>query len=209
LESKFRTLIINPGLKSSQIGIFDHNRCIFERDIVHENMNTIHHRVTNQSEFRKQAILDMLAYEGINISKLTAVGGRGGLLKPIEGGTYKVNASMLYDLKTARYGEHVSNLGGIIAYDIASGLNIDAYIVDPVVVDELEDIARVSGFPEIQRKSIFHALNQKAAARKAAAYLRANYEDLNLVDIHMGRGITIGAHKKGKVVDVNNGLNGD
>lgn len=209
LESQFRTLIINPRLNSTHIGIFDHKRCIFEQDIVHENKNTPYQRVADQTVLRKEAILDILDYEGINISKISAVGAIGGLLRPIEGGTYKVNAPMLYDLKTAQYGEHVSNLGGIIAHDIASGLNIDAYIVDPVVVDELDDVARISGVPEIERKSIFHALNQKAAARKAAAQLRVNYEDINLIIIHMGRGITIGAHHKGKVIDVNNGLNGD
>lgn len=210
MHADFRLLIINPGSKSSHIAIYDGELCIFERRVTHpddECSSAI--RVVDQTEFRTRSILELLDYEGINLSYLTAVCGKGGLLKPIEGGTYKVNAAMLYDLKTARYGEHVSNLGGIIAYEIASGLNIDAYIVDPVVVDELEDIARISGLPEIPRKSIFHALNQKAAARKAALELRQIYEELNLIVIHMGRGITIGAHQRGKVIDVNNGLDGD
>src|SRR5699024_5574800 len=116
---------------------------------------------------------------------------------------------MLEDLRSETYGKHVSNLGGLIAYEIACGLNISAYIVDPVVVDELDDIARYSGVPEIPRKSIFHALNQKFVARKAADELNKTYDDLSLIVAHMGEGITIGIHHKGKVVDVNNGLHGD
>ncbi|WP_087971629.1 butyrate kinase [Oceanobacillus rekensis] len=210
MQAVYRTLIINPGSDSTQIGVFDDERCIFE-NILHYQLEQTEHdsRVIDQSEYRKKQILERLDYEGINLSKLTAVCGKGGLLRPIKGGTYKVNRTMLYDLRTAMYGKHVSNLGAIIAYDIAEGLNIDAYIVDPVVVDELEDIARYSGIPEISRRSIFHALNHKAAARKAATTLQATYEKLNLIIIHMGRGITIGAHHLGRVIDVNNGLDGD
>lgn len=210
MRSEFRLLIINPGSNSTQVGVFDDERCIFDKEIVHapEELDN-YSRVVEQSAFRKHQILELLDYQGINISKLSAVCGKGGLLRPIEGGTYKVNEPMLYDLKTGQYGEHVSNLGGIIAHEIASGLNIDSFIVDPVVVDELDDIARYSGIPEIQRKSIFHALNHKAAARKAAVDLNSSYQEINLIVIHVGKGITIGAHQKGKVIDVNNGLDGD
>jgi len=165
--------------------------------------------IIEQYDFRKNIILEQLDYEGINISKLDAVCGRGGLLQPIEGGTYEVNEAMLHDLRIGHNGEHASNLGGIIAEEIASDLNIPAYIVDPVVVDELAEIARYSGVPDIPRKSIFHALNQKAVARRAAEDLQVSYDQITLIVTHMGGGITVGAHKNGKVIDVNNGLHGD
>ncbi len=210
MQRLLRVLVINPGSTSTKIGVFDNEICIFEQTIRHkpEELDPFR-RIIDQYEYRKNVILETLDYEGINISKLSAVCGRGGLLKPIEGGTYEVNEPMLNDLKIGFNGEHASNLGGILANEIAGGLNIPAFIVDPVVVDELDEVARFSGVPEIPRKSIFHALNQKAVARKAADELKKPYEEANLVVTHMGGGITIGAHKSGKVVDVNNGLHGD
>jgi butyrate kinase len=145
-----------------------------------------------------------------DFARISAVVARGGLIKPIESGIYEVNEKMKTDLNAGLLGQHASNLGGLIADDIASGLpNAKAYIVDPVVVDELQPVARISGHPEIERISIFHALNQKAVARMYAASAGKKYEDLNLIIAHMGGGISVGAHRKGKVVDVNNGLNGD
>jgi butyrate kinase len=190
--------------------VFDNENCIFEKTIRHkpEDIKEFMY-IIDQYDFRKNVILEQLDYEGINISKLDAVCGRGGLLQPIEGGTYEVNEAMLHDLRIGYYGEHASNLGGIIAQEIAFGLNIPAYIVDPVVVDEMEEFARYSGVPDIPRKSIFHALNQKAVARRAADDLHASYEQITLIVTHMGGGITVGAHKNGKVIDVNNGLHGD
>lgn len=207
---EYRILVINPGSTSTKIGVYDNEIPVFEKTIRHE-ADTIQsfQTIFDQYEFRKNTILETLDYEGINISKLNAVCGRGGLLRPIEGGTYTVNDAMLDDLRNGFAGQHASNLGGILAYEIASGLNIPALIVDPVVVDELDSIARVSGFSLIERKSIFHALNQKAVARRVAIQLHKKYEDLNLIVTHMGGGITVGAHKQGKVVDVNNGLHGD
>ncbi|REJ10516.1 butyrate kinase [Halobacillus trueperi] len=205
-----RILVINPGSTSTKIGVFDDQEVVFEKTIRHtaEEISS-YKRIIDQYEFRKRVILDELDREGINISKLSAVCGRGGLLRPIEGGTYEVNEAMLEDLKNGYNGEHASNLGGIIANEIAQGLNIGAYIVDPVVVDELHELARVSGVPEIPRKSIFHALNQKAVARRAAADLHLSYKDARLIVTHMGGGITVGAHVGGRVIDVNNGLHGD
>ncbi|MRG86518.1 butyrate kinase [Salinibacillus xinjiangensis] len=209
-QKQYRILVINPGSTSTKIGVFDDEQCIFEKTIRHSiEVTAQYNRTIDQYEFRKQIILETLDYEGINISRLDAVCGRGGLLRPIEGGTYHVNDKMIQDLKEGLNGEHASNLGGILAKEIATGLNIPAFIVDPVVVDELDEIARYSGVPEIPRKSIFHALNQKAVARKAANDLKQSYHDLNLIVTHMGGGITVGAHKKGRVVDVNNGLHGD
>ncbi|WP_110943603.1 butyrate kinase [Virgibacillus senegalensis] len=205
-----RVLVINPGSTSTKIGIFDNDQYVFEKTIRHsaEELNQ-YHRVIDQYAFRKSVILEQLHQQGINISKLDAVCGRGGLLRPIEGGTYLVNEMMLQDLRMGYNGEHASNLGGILAYEIASGLNIPAFIVDPVVVDELAEIARYSGVPDIPRKSIFHALNQKAVARRAAVELEKPYQHLRLIVAHMGGGITVGAHDQGRVVDVNNGLHGD
>ncbi|MBB6454204.1 butyrate kinase [Salirhabdus euzebyi] len=209
-QSNYRILVINPGSTSTKIGVFENEQCIFEKTIRHSTEETSqYNRIIDQYEFRKEIILETLDYEGINISKLDAVCGRGGLLRPIEGGTYYVNDKMLEDLRQGYNGEHASNLGGILAHEIATGLNIPSFIVDPVVVDELDPIARRSGVPEIPRKSIFHALNQKAVARKAAKDLNKDYKDINLIVTHMGGGITVGAHRYGRVVDVNNGLHGD
>lgn len=209
-EVNNRILVINPGSTSTKIGVFDNDISIYEKTIRHEREELSgYDKTIDQYEFRKKTILESLDNDGINISKLNAVCGRGGLLRPIEGGTYLVNERMLSDLRTGFNGEHASNLGGILAHEIATGLNIPAYIVDPVVVDELEPIARISGFSLIERKSIFHALNQKAVARRVAKELGKKYEELNFIVVHMGGGITVGAHKKGKVVDVNNGLHGD
>jgi butyrate kinase len=163
----------------------------------------------DQYPFRKQVILDTLDREGINLTRLNAVVARGGLLRPIPGGTYKVNQAMIDDLRSGEYGVHASNLGAIIAQEIAEQLHIPAFIVDPVVVDELQPIARISGIPEIERKSIFHALNQKAVARRIAKQNGTSYEKVNYIVAHMGGGITVGAHHHGRVIDVNNGLHGE
>ncbi|MEH7391153.1 butyrate kinase [Bacillus sp. JJ1503] len=209
-EQEHRILVINPGSTSTKIGVFDNDLSILEKTIRHDTdeINAFEN-IIDQYEFRKNVILETLDKEGFNISKLNAVCGRGGLLRPIEGGTYSVNEAMLKDLREGYAGQHASNLGGIIAYEIAAALNIPSYIVDPVVVDELAPIARISGFSLIERKSIFHALNQKAVARRAAKEIGKKYEELNLIVTHMGGGITVGAHQKGKVIDVNNGLHGE
>ena len=205
-----RILVINPGSTSTKIGVFTDDIPLVERTIRHANEELDRYdSIFEQYEFRKHVVLEELDREGINVSRLSAVCGRGGLLRPIEGGTYLVNDRMLSDLRSGYNGQHASNLGGVIAHEIASGLNIPAYIVDPVVVDEMEPLARVSGFPGIERKSIFHALNQKAVARRVAQDLGKKYEDVSLIVAHMGGGITVGAHRHGKVIDVNNGLNGD
>ena len=210
MTNEYRILVINPGSESTKIGVFDNEIPLFEKAIHHDvNMIQTFPGISEQYEFRKQIILETLEFEGINISKLHAVCGRGGLLRPIPGGTYAVNSFMLEDLKTGFAGQHASNLGGILAFEIASGLNIPSFIVDPVVVDELAPIARISGLPLVERKSIFHALNQKAVARRIAKQLNKKYEDVNFIVIHMGGGITVGVHKQGKVIDVNNGLHGE
>ncbi|MCY9091195.1 butyrate kinase [Bacillus mojavensis] len=210
LHDEKRILTINPGSTSTKIGVFHNERSIFEKTLRHniEELQQFDH-IIEQYEFRKKHILETLHEQGINISKFDAVCARGGLLRPIEGGTYEVNDDMIEDLKSGYAGQHASNLGGIIAREIADGLNIPSYIVDPVVVDEMSELAKMSGMPEIERKSIFHALNQKAVARKAAASLGKRYEHMKMIITHMGGGITIGVHDRGRVVDVNNGLHGE
>jgi butyrate kinase len=168
--------------------------------------------VYSQYEFRKNLIVQFLKDNNVDISSLDAVIGRGGLLKPIPGGIYKVNQQMLNDLKNrGPLGEHASNLGAVLAYEIAkeTGKNIPSYISDPVVVDELDDLARYSGHPEFPKVSIFHALNQKAIARRYCRENNLNYNNINLIVVHLGGGISVGMHKNGKVVDVNNALNGN
>jgi len=206
----YRILTINPGSTSTKIALFDNEQEVFETTLRHSNEEIdSFDTIFDQYEFRKNIILEALTEKNMSLSTLHAVVGRGGLLKPIEGGTYAVNEAMLKDLSVGVLGEHASNLGGIIANEIATQLNIPSYIVDPVVVDELQDVARVSGLSDIERVSIFHALNQKAVARRYATSVQKRYEDLNLVIAHMGGGVTVGAHHQGKVVDVNNGLDGD
>lgn len=206
----FRMLIINPGSTSTKIAVYDDLNPVFVETLRHSTEELSPYKtIFEQYDFRKDVILKAVENKGIHIKTLNAVVGRGGLLKPIEGGTYAVNEAMIEDLKVGVQGQHASNLGGIIAFEIAKSLNIPSFIVDPVVVDEMEDIARISGMPEIERKSIFHALNQKAVAKRYAKECGKRYEDLNLIVAHMGGGISVGAHKGGKVVDVNNALDGE
>ena len=205
-----RILVINPGSTSTKIAVFDGRKEIFKTTIRHpaEEIGK-YEKIIDQYEFRKDLIIKSLEENNIKIDSLSAVVGRGGLLHPIPSGTYKVTDIMIEDLKKGVMGDHASNLGGIIAKAIADLLNIPAFIVDPVVVDEMDDVARFSGIPDIKRISIFHALNQKAVARRAAKKLNKRYEDINLIVVHMGGGISVGAHKRGRVVDVNNALNGE
>jgi len=209
-EKHHRILVINPGSTSTKIGVFEGESQLMESTLrISSEEIAQYPSIIDQYSFRKKAILESLEKENIHINTLAAICGRGGLLRPIEGGTYLVNEAMIQDLKTGYSGQHASNLGGIIAHEIASSLNLPAFIVDPVVVDELAPIARISGFSAINRKSIFHALNQKAVARRYAKQVGKKYDSLRLIVIHMGGGITVGVHEFGKVIDVNNGLHGD
>lgn len=209
--NSFRILVINPGSTSTKIAVFEDNKAIYAKNIKHtaEELAPFS-KLIDQYPFRKEIILKELKEANINIQSLHAVIGRGGLVKPIQSGVYEVNSLMLEDLKVGRLGQHASNLGGILADDIAKLIpNAKAFIADPVVVDELEEVARFSGHPKFERISIFHALNQKAIARTHANSVGKKYEELNLIVAHLGGGISIGAHKKGKVVDVNNALDGE
>lgn len=207
---KFKILAINPGSTSTKISVFENDDEIFTETIRHSSDDIQQFkRIINQFEFRKKIIEKVLNENNLLNEGLDAVVGRGGLLRPLSGGTYLIGDAILRDLRVGVSGEHASNLGGIIAYEIGKDFHIPSYIVDPVVVDELEPVARISGIPEIERKSIFHALNQKAVARSYAKEIGKPYESLNLIVVHMGGGITIGSHKNGRVIDVTNALDGE
>lgn len=206
----YKLLIINPGSTSTKIGVYEGEKELFEETLRHTNEEIKRYdTIYDQFEFRKEVILNVLKEKNFDIKTLSAIVGRGGMLRPVEGGTYAVNDAMVEDLKVGVQGPHASNLGGIIAKSIGDELNIPSFIVDPVVTDELADVARLSGVPELPRKSKFHALNQKAVAKRYGKESGQGYENLNLVVVHMGGGVSVGAHNHGKVVDVNNALDGD
>jgi butyrate kinase len=203
-------LTINPGSTSTKVALFRGEEEIFTLNLSHpvEELAKFE-KMIDQYDYRKSFIIKALEDNSIDVKCIDAVVGRGGLLHPIPGGTYEVNESMLNDLREAKRGEHASNLGGMLAYWIAKDVGCPSYIVDPVVVDEMNELARISGTPLFPRISIFHALNQKAVARQAAAKLGHRYEEVNLIVVHMGGGVSVGVHEKGRVVDVNNALDGD
>ena len=205
-----KSLIINPGSTSTKIGVFEDETLLFEETLRHSTEEIAQYAsIVDQKDFRKDIILSLLKEKDFDIKSLNVVVGRGGLLKPIPGGTYEVSDELLEDLKIGKQGQHASNLGGILAREIADEIGVPSYIVDPVVVDELEPVARLSGVPEIPRISIFHALNQKAVAKRYAKENNLKYEELNLIVVHMGGGVSVGAHQNGKVIDVFNALDGD
>ena len=206
----YRILVINPGSTSTKIGVFEDENLLFEETLRHSTEEiSKYDTIFEQKDFRKKIITDLLAEKNCDLKSFNVIVGRGGLLKPIPSGTYAVTDDLLEDLKVGVQGQHASNLGGILAREIGDEIGVPSYIVDPVVVDELMPIARYSGLEEIPRGSIFHALNQKAVAKRYAKESGQKYEDLNLIVVHMGGGVSVGAHKNGKVVDVFNALDGD
>lgn len=207
----YKILAINPGSTSTKVAVYEDTKPIVVLTLQHTKEEIDRYAgILEQFDFRKEIIVNAVKEAGVDIEKLDAVIGRGGLTKPIKSGVYRVNADMLADLSDRSRGSiHASNLGAILANDIAKQAGCQAYIADPVVVDELQDVARVTGLPEIKRKAIFHALNQKAVARTYADGKGVKYEDLNLIVVHMGGGVSVGAHRKGEVIDVNNALEGE
>ena len=204
------TLVINPGSTSTKLAVYQELQELSVKTYDHsagavKEFSTIQ----AQADYRFACVLEFLQSSAIDPAELSIIMARGGLLHPLPGGVYRVNAAMLQDLESARYGEHASNLGAVLADRMARISGCEAFIADPVVVDELTPEARISGMPDIERKSIFHALNQKIAARESAAKLGKSYEDCNLIVAHLEGGISIGAHAGGKVVDVNNALDGE
>jgi butyrate kinase len=219
-EKKVKILVINPGSTSTKIAVMELNMAtseekdgikkVFSINIKHnsEEIDTFK-CIADQYQWRKQCVLAILEENHMDISEIKYVIGRGGLMRNIPSGIYRTNELMLNDLKTGYNGEHASNLGGLIADDIAKHLGVESFIADPVVVDELEPIARISGHPAFERKSVFHALNQKAIARIYSKKAGKKYEELNLIVVHMGGGVSVGTHHKGLVIDVNQALNGE
>ncbi|TVR88871.1 MAG: butyrate kinase [Spirochaetaceae bacterium] len=210
MNEELQVLAINPGSTSTKVALFGAGAVLFETTVnhPHEELAQYEH-IGEQLPLRKAQVLSAVSSAGYGLDGLHAVVGRGGLTHPVPGGTYLVCDRMLEDLHQGVLGEHASNLGGLIARSIADPLHIPSFIVDPVVVDELEPLARYSGIPELPRTSIFHALNQKAVARRAAEASGRAYEDCRFVVAHLGGGITVAAHRYGRVIDVNDGLNGE
>lgn len=200
-----RVLVINPGATSTKLAIYEEDREIWKNTIEHnaDELNSFPH-VIDQSGYREKIILETLESRGLHPADFDAVCGRGGLFRHIPSGVYAVNDAVLEDARTGKYGEHASNLGVILAKQIAARADIPAFFVDPVCVDEMMDVARISGLNGIERQSFFHALNHKSTARKASALLGKKYEELNLVVVHLGGGVSVAAHQNGRVIDVYN-----
>jgi butyrate kinase len=208
--SDIQILAINPGSTSTKFAVYFGSECKLKMTLRHSIEELASYRTINdQFDFRKGLIIDALVKEGFDVDKIKYIIGRGGLTYPLKSGVYLVNNRMLEHARAGIYGQHASNLGPLIADYIALQIpNAKAYIADPVVVDELQDVARYAGHPLFERRSIFHALNQKAIARTHAKAVGRSYEKMNLIVVHLGGGISIGAHHKGKVIDVNNALDG-
>lgn len=206
----YKILSVNPGSTSTKFAVYEDETLICLHTIRHTPHDLKPFKTLfDQYEFRKNLMLDKLKNDGIDLTDLSAVVGRGGIIRPVESGVFEVNDKLISDLKSTHNAEHASNLGGIIAREIADKIiGCKAFIADPVVVDELEDVARISGLPQIPRISMFHALNHKAIARKYAAANGTTYEKLKLVIAHMGGGISVAAHRYGRVIDTTQGLDG-
>jgi butyrate kinase len=204
-------LAINPGATSTKIAVYRTNKFVFLKTIRHETDELrAFSRTADQLELRMGLVIAEVKENHVPFDQVGIIIARGGLIRPIESGIYEVNEPMIRDLNEGVMGDHASNLGGLIAHRLKSEFpRARAYIADPVVVDELQDVARISGHPEFPRISIFHALNQKSTARTYAHSRGMDYEDLNLIIAHLGSGISVGAHKKGRVIDVNNALDGE
>ena len=205
-----KSLIINPGSTSTKIGVFEDETLLFEETLRHSTEEiSSYASIVDQKDFRKNIITNLLTEKDFDIKSLDVVVGRGGMLKPIPGGTYAVTDELLEDLKIGKQGQHASNLGGILAREIGDSIGVPSYIVDPVVVDELDPISRYSGVPELPRTSVFHALNQKAVAKRYAKEQGRPYDSMDLIVVHMGGGVSVGAHHNGRVIDIFNALDGD
>lgn len=199
-----RILAINPGSTSTKVALYADKEAIFVETLDHSvnELQKFEH-VQDQFDFRKDVIVALLKDNDISLESLDAIVGRGGLLPPVKSGAYKVNDVMVDRLKNNPVVEHASNLGALIAYEMAEKLGIGAYIYDSVAVDEMSDVARISGMPEISRTSLSHALNARAMAYKVARKMEKKYEEMNIIVAHLGGGISVSAHQKGKMIDIN------
>lgn len=211
MQMDYLILAINPGSTSTKVAVYYNNKLVKEQTLRHdaEELN-VFPSIIDQADFRRNVILDFIKKHDYEVKDFDVFVGRGGMMKPLKnGGTYLVSKEMIRDLKSGDFGYHASNLGAILAEGFAKQYNRPAYIVNPVCIDEFEDISRISGQKLIERKSVFHALNQKAIAMQYAKDIKKDYKDLNLIVTHLGGGISVGFHKKGRVIDCNNALGGD
>ena len=205
-----RVIAINPGSQSTKYGLYEDETCLFTKKIRHDAYDLVKYSsILDQKDMRRDLLINSLKESGVDMNTIDAIAGRGGLIKPIESGVYPINDRMLEDLHTSAAARHASSLGAIIASEIASSYGIPAYVVDPVVVDEMDRLAKLTGIPGVERASAFHALNHKAMARRLAAELGKPYENCRFIVAHLGGGITVGAHRYGRVIDVNDGLAGE
>jgi len=203
--NNYLILAINPGSTSTKLAVFDGEKPIWKKTVRHSIEDlSVFKRTHDQCDYRRDILLKELAAEGIDVAHLACVVGRGALLKPLEGGTYIVDESIMEEIQFAR--EHACNLGTVLAKGIADRVGIPAFMVDPGCVDEMTPLARITGMPEIERDSIFHALNVKAVGRMTAKQLGKSFEEVNLIVVHLGGGITVNALEKGRAVDITNGL---
>ena len=209
-EKVFRFLVINPGSTSTKLGVFENDNMVLE-DVVRHSKGEIekYNSIADQKDMRMELIVKMVENHDLDIHGFDAIVGRGGLVEPIDSGVYRVNERMIYDLTHSSAASHASSLGGIIAAELGKKLDIPAFVVDPEVVDEMDPYAKLTGMPGVERRSVFHALNQKAVARRCAKEMGKVYEDCRFIVAHMGGGITVGAHRYGRVIDVNDGLAGE
>ena len=206
----YRILVINPGSTSTKIGVFEDEVQLFSKTLRHSAEKIAEFAaIADQKSWRKELVMEALKENDFDVTTLSAVSGRGGLVAPLRGGTYATTDKLMADTAAGVGGQHACNLGGLIAREIGDELGIPSFIVDPPVVDELAPVARYSGHPVIARRSTFHALNQKAVAKRYAKEVGKKYEDLNLLVCHMGGGISVGAHVKGSVIDTENALDGE
>ncbi len=204
------TLVLNLGSTSTKVAVFSGDKPLFKETIRHSSEDLEKFQsIWDQQEYRKKAILGKLEEKGIDLNSISVITSRGGNTRPIPGGIYVINENMLKDMKSGKYGTHPTNVGALIAYQLGKELGVPVLTVDPPVTDEFCSLARYSGIKGIDRISSFHALNQKATARKTAAELGKRYDEVNLIVVHLGGGISVAAHEKGKVIDVNNALDGD
>lgn len=211
MQSSLLILVINPRHDFTKIGVFENTKLLYLKRIMHSAEELAkYNKLSEQVPFRTRCVVEELKQNDMPLDRFAAIVGRGGLIKPLSSGVYEVNDKMLNDLYNSHYSEDVVNLGGMLAHEVQKVMpNARAVIADPVVVDELDEIARVSGHPNFERRSIFHALMQKWIARKFAKSQIKPYEELRLIVVHLGSGITVGAHLNGRVIDVNQGHDGE
>ena len=203
-------LIINPGSTSTKVGIFTAGEMRINVSVKHPDEEIRKFpTIWDQYDYRKDAILGVLRDNKLSMEEIDAIACRGGNVRPLPGGIYRICPKMIADMKSGVYGAHPINVGGLVAFDLGEQYGIPVLTADPPMTDELCTSARYSGIPQIARQSSFHALNQKATARKIAAGLGKDYHDVNLIVVHLGGGISVGAHRKGRIIDVNNALDGD